>query len=129
MSRTSSIPPFKVLVVEDNFCQLQLLIEVLTKAGIRTNGCLTESQALEALQADDTYRLLVIDLKLSGQLNGFELGQLARRKLQDITVLFITGYSKDIAYRLKCADRNAELLLKPFSLSKFVDKVATLLAQ
>lgn len=129
MSDALSFSPGKVLVVENDFPQLQLFVEALTKAGIPTTGCLTASQALDALQADDTYRLLVTDIKLSDEVNGFQLAEIARRRWQDLAVLFITGYSKELAYRLKFADQTTELMLKPFKLGTFVDKVATLLIQ
>lgn len=128
----SNVPSFslsEVLVVEDDFPQLQLFIEALMKAGIRATGCMTLSQALDALKVGNNFRVLVTDIKLSDGTSGFELAEIAHRRQQDLPVLFITGSSKEMAYRLKFADQTAELMLKPFKLDAFVDKVATLLIQ
>ena len=124
----STLPP-EVLVVEDDIAQLTLFMNALTNAGISSSGCLTAPAAISSLQAGNSYRLLVTDINLRGQMSGFELAELVRRWRPNMAVLFITGYSKEVAYRHQFADQNAEMLLKPFKLGRFADKVATLLFQ
>jgi len=68
--------------------------------------------------------LLVTDVRLDHDMNGFELANEAQSLQPSLQALFITGLPDDLARRQSGAQPNASILLKVFSLSDFVNAVS-----
>jgi two-component system cell cycle response regulator CpdR len=71
--------------------------------------------------------LLVTDIRLGSPMNGFELADLAQSIQPSLQTLFITGFTKGVAYRQRAARPDAQILLKPFSLEDLVRTVSQFL--
>jgi len=115
----------RVVIAEDDVAQQILFKEVLEREGYTVS---VVASAVEALEILHTTRvdLLIADVQLEGRANGFELAKQAQRLQPNLEVLFISGYPEPIAFEQASADREAELMVKPFKLSDFSRKVIAL---
>ncbi|MFO7601426.1 MAG: response regulator [Candidatus Desulfacyla sp.] len=79
--RPPSLRDRKVLVVDDNPRNLEILTHVLSSAGMRVfalnNGQGVASALQEALEADDSFNLAVIDIQMPG-MSGYEVAKAIR---------------------------------------------------
>lgn len=112
-----------VLVVENDVDQLELFTEILASAGFSVQGAASPDEALAILRSARV-GLLVTDIRLEHDVNGFELANQARVLQPSLQALFITGLPQQLAHRQRGAHPDAPILLKPFSLSDFVNTVS-----
>ena len=112
-----------VLVVENDPDQLSLFTEILAAAGFAVHGAAAPDEALAILRSAHV-DLLVTDVRLDHDMNGFELANEAQSLQPSLQALFITGLPDDLARRQRGAPPNASILLKVFSLSDFVNAVS-----
>ena len=116
-----------ILLAEDDVSMLNFLSMALARAGhtvtTRANGL----AALEALDSDVTYDLLLTDIVMPG-MDGIELAQQATKKRPDIKVMFITGFAAVAMGERNPERANARVLSKPFHLNDLVEQIETLLA-
>jgi DNA-binding response OmpR family regulator len=117
----------KILVVEDNPDQLELIRLVLEKAGFAIGTAANGTDALiktRSISPD----LIILDLMLPG-LNGFDICETLRRDPLTATVpiVILTGLCSEFG-RLAGLESGAnEFLTKPFKVEELVSKVDKLL--
>jgi two-component system, sensor histidine kinase and response regulator len=84
---------FKILVVDDNPVNIQVIGNLLRKSeyiiGYATNG----RQAVDLLQSDDDYDLVLLDVDMP-VMDGYEACRIIRTidKLKEIPIIFLTAY-------------------------------------
>ncbi len=116
----------KVLIVDDETRYCELLRRVLERDGFTVGVADQGAAAMERL-LHERVDLLITDLDMPG-LTGLDLTELAQRLPRTPRVLVITAQKamlEGAARRL----RDAQCLLKPFSLEDFRAKVALLTGQ
>ncbi len=127
-ARLESLGPHNVLVVEDEDATRDVIEMILTRAGYLVLSAGSAEEGLESLErADQTVDLVITDIVLPG-LSGFEFAQRLRSQQPDVKVLFMSGYLHDAAPDVPGFDMTADLLLKPFTISELVQRVAERLA-
>ena len=89
MNKSSPIPEFRVLIVEDDSATRLLLKKVVTKAGYFTDEASSAEVALELIQKNK-YHIVVTDIGLPGQ-DGLELLQEIKKRDPLIQVVMLTG--------------------------------------
>ena len=90
MSRTGERSRLtRVLIVEDQALQRELLLDILQHEGLQAIGCATAKEALEFVKRGDV-GVAVIDLKLP-DLSGTQLLEQLRHQHQNIRVIIFTG--------------------------------------
>jgi CheY-like chemotaxis protein len=99
-----------VLVVDDEPMVRMLVRETLEDHGYEVIETGDGQSAIGILESDRPISLLVTDVSLPG-LNGRELAETAKRLRPDLKILFMTGYTHEIAL-----SSGTELITKPFSL-------------
>jgi PAS domain S-box-containing protein len=103
-----------VLVVEDDV-QVKLMIgAVLADFGYRVFEAVDANAALEFLNGDENFHLLITDVGLPG-MNGRQLAELARQSRPELPVLFVTGYAANASVRSEFLDAGMQMISKPFS--------------
>lgn len=112
-----------VLVVENDADQLSMFTEVLESAGFVVQGASSPDEAVAILR-NARVGLLVTDIKLGHDMNGFALANHAQSLQPSLQVLFITGLPPFVARRQTAARPDALILAKPFSLPDFVHTVS-----
>jgi PAS domain S-box-containing protein len=128
--RHEALLAHRVLVVDDNDCAREVLVEMLTTFGLRADSARDGHEALERLVLADAQRaafdLVLLDWKMPG-MDGLECAErLARLPLNHRgapSVLMLTAFSRDeVLHRVQ--ERRigfADLLTKPVTPSSLFD--------
>ncbi|TXI82780.1 MAG: PAS domain S-box protein [Cupriavidus sp.] len=124
-------PSFKrrtVLVVEDEDFVRELVVEALCGLGLEVMQAGHSEQALTLLDTGVRFELLVTDVGLPG-LNGRQVAEIARQRLPQIRVLFMTGYADGAGMPTGSIKPGMALIVKPFDMAGLTARVSTLLAE
>ena len=108
-----------ILVIEDDV-QLQTTIETaLEDEGLQPAIAASGEEAVTLLKSDlSDYRALVVDIRLLGRIDGWEVARTARRVDPNLPVVYITGAS---AERWETQGVPSSVLLrKPFAPAELV---------
>lgn len=116
----------RVLVVEDNELVRAVLVEVLCEAGMHVTDTADPREALALAPAMGAPALLVADVNLGCDMDGFGLAAAARRRWPGISIVLISGRPGNLhRYALHASDR---FLPKPFSGSDLLRTIGELKA-
>ena len=115
----------RVFIVEDEEAILHILEEELTESGFSIVTAGSGEEAIRMLELEaSSYRALITDVNLSGDVTGWDVGKYAREMNDRIAVVYMTGASaRDWASR---GVPNSLLMLKPFAVAQAVTAVAQL---
>ncbi len=107
----------KILVIDDEKSLLDLLEVVFKKEGYDVDVFLSSSKALEALEKNGDYDLILTDIKIP-QISGMEVLKRVRKKRPDIPVIMITAYGtiKQAVDALKAGA--LDYVVKPFNVEE-----------
>ena len=115
-----------ILVVEDDQMIQGMVEEALTEGGFESVIASSGEEAVGLLEENHgKYRVLITDINLTGQIDGWNVAKIARELNPDIQVIYVTGAAAD-----QWASRgvpNSVLLNKPFAPAQVVTAVAQLL--
>jgi len=117
----------RVMVVEDEPGVRRLAERVLSQAGYQVVCHGTADEALASVKQGEQMDLLLTDLVLPGELQGRDLAARIRELRPQVTVLFMSGYSHDVAGHNGGLEGEAELLEKPFTPEALVQRVREIL--
>lgn len=112
----------RILLVDDENSVRTFAVRALRKKGYDVVGCNSAENALETLEKDKNFQLLITDMVMPGQ-NGIELAKLVLEMLPDIKIILASGYSEDILKGEYTDIDNMSFIPKPFSLSDLTQKV------
>jgi DNA-binding response OmpR family regulator len=116
----------KVLVVDDNEELLQFFVLSLNEMAVETAFAKTAEEALAQVQKEK-FDGFVIDATL-GDSDGISLAaQLREQKNgRNVPVLVMSSFATPLARRMAKSVGCDEILVKPFGVGQFVDRVKTL---
>ena len=117
-----------ILVVEDEAGVRKLAARMLTRLGYKVLEAANGREAIETLESRPV-DLVLADINLSGGMNGAVLMDAAQKILPDLKILFMSGYTKEIAVGRGHLPENASLLRKPFSAIDIGTKIREALDQ
>ena len=80
----------------------------------QSNGHVDGASALNVLDKDKDFDLLLTDVILAGGMNGRQVADLAQERAPNLRVLFMSGYPEDIIVHDGRLDKGTDLLRKPF---------------
>jgi PAS domain S-box-containing protein len=115
-----------VLIVEDTASVRMFVNEILTDAGYRCTQAADVTTALSILEHDISVDLLLTDVGMP-QMNGRELARRMRGWRPNVPVLFMTGYAENAVNRQHFLGEGMDMIIKPFHMVEFLDKVRTML--
>ncbi len=118
----SAHPGVRILFVEDEDSVRSFAVRALKKKGYEVTGCNSAENALEQLEKEQNFQLLVTDMVMPG-MNGIELAQKVREKIPGIKIILASGYSEEIARSEPGASGQFEFMAKPFSLGDLTQKI------
>ncbi|MDP3173220.1 MAG: PAS domain-containing protein [Phenylobacterium sp.] len=102
-----------VLVVEDDAQVRLLVMNVLQEMGYQAIEAIDSQAALAVLETGRHIDLLISDVGLPG-LNGRQLAEMARKRLPELPVLFVTGYAANATVRSEFLGEGMRMIAKPF---------------
>ncbi len=129
-SRTST---GQILVVDDEPHVLSMACTMLESQGFKVKGCHSGEAARvlieSALEQEDRFNVLVLDLTLPGGMSGFDVLDAVLRLDPDISVIACSGYFQEDARDLCQAIGFADILQKPYSIEALCAIVRRCLAR
>jgi signal transduction histidine kinase len=115
-----------ILVVEDEPALLRVVTRILQRNDYSVLAAANGAEAL-ALAADHEFDLLLTDAVMPG-ISGFELAERVRQTRPEASVLFMSGYSPDLAGPGRALPVDTALIQKPFTQRALLDAVRTAIA-
>ncbi|NUB07612.1 response regulator [Azospirillum sp. Vi22] len=116
--------PVRLLVVEDNALVLMATVEGLTQEGFEVETADHGAAALEILEQDTAFDVIVTDVVMPYGVSGIDLARRVQERWPGIRVLLISGYSPESLTGLKA---DAAVLPKPFTPDQLAARVRALL--
>jgi two-component system sensor histidine kinase/response regulator len=119
----------KVLVVEDKKSTREHTLNVVTQFRMRGFGVSTGESALqelnEAVAQEDPYSLVLLDISLAGQMDGFDVAvEMKKNLLLENTGIIVISMSQKMSDRERFAQLGVvEFFSKPFSQSDLLDSI------
>ena len=110
----------KALVVEDNENLLELLVDIFEKNNFKVLRAVDGIQALKLYSEKSSIDLVITDV-IMPKMNGGELIQEIRKVNQEIKVIFMSGYAKNIINN-ELLDQNTKFVAKPFNYADLLKK-------
>jgi signal transduction histidine kinase len=107
-----------VLVVEDDADVRLGTIDMLAQLGYKVLSAQDADSALAVLQKGDHVDLLFTDVVMPGTIRANELARIASAPPYNATVVFASGYTRDIIFHEGRLDEGVVLLKKPFTLDE-----------
>jgi CheY-like chemotaxis protein len=115
-----------ILVAEDEAAVLRVVIRILERDNYSVLAALNGTGAL-ALAADHEFDLLLTDIVMPG-ISGLELARQVRQTHAEASVLFMSGYSPDLAGPGHSLPANTGLVQKPFTERALLEAVRIAIA-
>ena len=113
-----------ILVVEDDSSLREMIRTLLTAAGYRVLEAPNGAEALSLLHgSNQPVHLLITDIIMPGQMNGWELSRAASVNRANIRALFITGFGVESDTFGIEIDPDVMLLTKPFGADVLLRKI------
>lgn len=117
-----------ILIVDDDEAMLETISRALRNSGHDVITSPNGAQALELLQSDQKFDLILSDVIMPG-IDGIELSQEAAKILPNLKIMFITGFSA-VALGSKNPHKTGKTVMsKPFHLNELVSRVNEMLAE
>ncbi|MBN1990550.1 MAG: hybrid sensor histidine kinase/response regulator [Bacteroidales bacterium] len=117
---------FKILAVDDNPKNIQVIGSVLRKANYSVGFATDGQQALEILEASPYYDLIMLDVNMP-RLNGYDTCKAIRKnpKTMEIPIIFLTAHndSESIVTGFKAGGH--DYISKPFNTEELLARVST----
>src|SRR5262249_11450113 len=114
------------LLVEDNEEVATVSAAYLEQLGYTVDVAHNGSEALQKLQNDPSYDLIISDLLMPGSVAGLELARFVRSNHPDIPILLTTGYSQKAQEAVR---EGFPILRKPYDLQSLFKAVRELRAK
>ena len=117
----------KVLIVEDEYANALLLVEILKKMDIVSVHLISGEGLFETLEKEDI-GLVLMDVKLPG-VNGYELTKQIKAEYPNLPVIIQTAYAFSSDREHAIAAGGDDYLSKPISKSKLVELIEKYMAE
>lgn len=111
-----------ILLVEDDEFARELLEMVLTGSGLSVVSVSNGDEALDLLEQGETFDLLMTDIRLPGQHDGWSTAVEVRRFVPDIPVIYMTA-----SHQQSCPVSRSVYLRKPVKPKLLISVVSALL--
>jgi len=114
------------MIVEDCFIQSTVLSKILESENFDVAGvCRSSTDVMNTLQ-DTIPDLILMDVFLNGDLNGYQIMQIIREKY-DVPVIFVTAIKQNDLYDSVKAMENSFVLGKPISKPDLITAIKNLM--
>jgi DNA-binding NtrC family response regulator len=109
----------EILLVDDERDILELGMLTLREAGYTVQSAISGDIAMVLIEEGLHFDLLITDIVMPGQLDGFALAQKVREHVPKAGIVYATGYSRAFNMRAQGVPEG-QLLLKPWRLDELL---------
>ena len=117
-----------ILIVEDEALVASYIEEVLAESGFRVAGVASSGPEALSLAEETRPQLALVDIRLTGPIDGIELACLLRQKFA-LPAIFLSGLADDETTRRAVAAEPLGFLRKPFRPSQVFNAIERALGQ
>ena len=122
----ANIHDARILVVDDNIDNVDLLIAVLHQAGYSDVNSTTDPFAVESLHAREGYDLILLDMQMPG-LDGLDVIK-ALRDIEQNAYVPVLAITANASYKIDALRAGArDFITKPFDLAELLQRIHNLL--
>lgn len=111
----------KVLVVEDNPLNMELVLEILNANGITAHEAIDGEEAVKKAE-QEVYCLILMDIELPC-MDGIEAAKIIKSKNKKVTIIALTSYAMKGDKERFLAAGFDEYIAKPIDVSDFMKKL------
>jgi len=104
----------RILLVDDDPDLIDLYSLQLASLGYAVSPAASGPEALDLLETQTRYALLLTDVGLGGGMDGQATAEAARRLRPDLPVIFMSGYTPHFHSEAESLDDSITFLQKPF---------------
>ena len=119
------VKPPAILVVEDDPYIQHMVEDGLAEGGFQPAIVSSAEEAITLLQADQSYRALVMDINLGGAMDGWQAAKRAREINPNLSIVYMTA-GAGAEWPAQGVPKSI-LLQKPFAVAQLVTAVSQLL--
>ncbi len=112
----------RILFVEDEDSVRTFASRALKKKGYDVISCNSAENALEQIEKDQNFDMLLTDMVMPG-MSGAELTKIIKNKIPSIKVILASGYSEEIVRQELDNFADFDFITKPYSLGDLTAKV------
>ena len=114
----------RILLVEDDDVVADMVGQMLSELGYDATRVANAHLALDVLNRDEAFDMVLSDMIMPGEMNGLELAHEIGRRRPNLPILLTTGYSDAAA---AAANEGRRLLLKPYRIETLATELAATL--
>ena len=116
-----------ILIVEDEIGLLTMMHDLVSSLGYELSTARSAKDALELIEAEGGFDLVITDIVMPGGMNGFELARQVRETNPAAPIIFMSGYT---GYsKADISEIDAPMLQKPCPPAELADAIALELAK
>jgi CheY-like chemotaxis protein len=112
----------KALLAEDEMLVREVVAEDLIEAGFEVTAVGNADEALAAIESELSFDLLFTDIRMPGDIDGWELGRRARALIPDLRIVYATGYSETI----NPLQEHERMVQKPYGYKDMLSRLESL---
>lgn len=112
-----------ILVVEDEISILDVITDALEGEGFAVHACTCAQAGVDVLRQHPEIDLLFTDIRLPGDMSGWDLAEFARGLRPEIPVVYATGYAEGPRRIVS----GAEFFTKPYRIAQILETIVDLL--
>ena len=128
VAKAGASKPTSILIVEDEALVASYIEEVLAESGFRVAGIAASGPEALSLAEETQPRLALVDIRLTGPIDGIELACLLRQKFA-LPAIFLSGLADDETTRRAQLAEPLGFLRKPFRPSQVFNAIEQALSQ
>ncbi len=113
----------RILVVEDNDMVRELTVERLHALGYDTRQASDGAKAVQILQEDAAFDLILTDIVMEGGMSGFDVAQWVQSNLPRCKILLTSGFNEQMAEASDIDIGKLRVLQKPYSLAELQQRI------
>jgi CheY-like chemotaxis protein len=117
------------LVVDDDAEVRTIAVTLLTELGLDVIEASGADEAVQILRQARTIDLLLSDVVMPGETNGFDLAEYVLENFPDMKVILLTDFAENAARGRSSVTERVELLSKPYRRTDLADRIVRLLQQ
>ena len=122
------LPQARILLVEDEFLIRLILSEALAEAGYEVSEAETGDEAVEMIEAQSEFDVLVTDIQMPGSTDGIALASMVRARHPGIPVVYMTGRPDVMRGAGRLGNREA-FIRKPYGPAEVLSTIERLLVE